>query len=299
MKQGPTRQQDPLALAVFGAALVLLAGLLVYVFVFKTPAPASPARAFDVVEVLRRQIAGLTARLEDKPVVKPPPSAPPAQRPAPAQAAKPAPVPAAPQPKPAAQGVPADTAYPVPLPPAGMVWTYKVSVEPQVWQNAVLIYRVAQQGNALVVDTDFRHAKGSMSFRLGSFRAGDRSHANTRFPGFFFYPAYFGDKLRIGQELAFEWPWQMPDGSVKPGRVKRFEGRVVQGEQYSGPVFPMASMLRIEGRLSYIDDGRAQAVARETLWYAAKAAQLVRIEREGRTPDESATRIVAELVDMR
>ena len=55
----------------------------------------------------------------------------------------------------------------------------------------------------------------------------------------------------------------------------------------------------IEVTLSYIDDGRAQAVARETLWYAAKAAQLVRIEREGRTPDESAARIVAELVEMR
>jgi len=32
-------QQDPLALAMFGAALALLAGLLLYVFVLKAPEP--------------------------------------------------------------------------------------------------------------------------------------------------------------------------------------------------------------------------------------------------------------------
>ena len=263
-------KQDPLALAFFGAALAVLAGLLFYVLVFKTPEPATPARAFSFVESLRRQIAELTASPEEKPVPKP----------APKQAG-------------------ADAGYPVWPPPAGMTWTYRVSVEPPLWQDAVLVYRVTQQGGALIVDTDFRHAKGNMAFRLGNFRAGDPSHANTRFPGFFLYPAYFGDKLRVGQVLAWEWPWQLPGRGVRPGRVKRFEGRVVASEQYQGPVFPMASMLRIEGALSYIDDGRVQASARETLWYAGKAAQLIRIERDGRTPDEGATRIVAELVEMR
>jgi len=41
-------KQDPLALAFFGAALAVLAGLLLYVFVFKTPEPATertPVRA--------------------------------------------------------------------------------------------------------------------------------------------------------------------------------------------------------------------------------------------------------------
>ena len=40
-------KQDPLALAFFGAALAVLAGLLLYVLVFKTPEPAPPVRAFD------------------------------------------------------------------------------------------------------------------------------------------------------------------------------------------------------------------------------------------------------------
>ena len=267
-------KQDPLALAFFGAALAVLAGLLLYVFVFKTPEPASPVRAFDFLkEVVREK---------------------PAAKPAPAPVAS-----TAPAAKPVAAPAQAGAGYPVYQPPAGTTWTYRVSVEPQLWQDAVLVYRVTQQGGALVVDTDFRHAKGKMAFRLGSFRAGDPAHANTRFPGFFLYPAYFGNQIRVGQTLIAEWPWQLPGGGVRTGRVKRFEGKVVASEQYSGPVFPMASMLRIEGALSYIEDGRVQASARETLWYAGKAAQLVRIEREGRTPDEGATRIVAELVGMR
>ena len=271
--------QDPLALAIFGAAVALLVGLVLYVFFFKAPepAPAGPGlaqQARQAVDSLRKPAPVPAAR----------PAAPDAR------AAKPA--------APVAQ-TGSDAGYPVWPPPAGMTWTYRVSLEPQLWQDAVLAYRVTQQGGALVVDTNFRHAKGHMAFRLGSFQAGDPAHANTRFPGFFLYPAYFGDKLRVGQALAWEWPWQMPGGGVRPGRVKRFEGRVVASEQYHGPVFPMASMLRIEGALSYIEDGRVQASARETLWYAGKAAGLVRIERDGRTPDEGATRIVAELVEMR
>ena len=70
MDQRPPRQQDPLALAFFGVAFTLLAGLLLYVFFFKTPEPATPARAFDFVEVLRRQVAGLTERFRDKPAMR-------------------------------------------------------------------------------------------------------------------------------------------------------------------------------------------------------------------------------------
>ena len=44
---------DPLALAFFGSALAVLVGLLIYVFVFKTPEPAQPARAFDFGEAVR------------------------------------------------------------------------------------------------------------------------------------------------------------------------------------------------------------------------------------------------------
>ena len=48
-------KQDPLALAFFGAALAVLAGLLVYVFFFKTPEPATPVRAFDILREKFRQ----------------------------------------------------------------------------------------------------------------------------------------------------------------------------------------------------------------------------------------------------
>ncbi len=37
----------------------------------------------------------------------------------------------------------------------------------------------------------------------------------------------------------------------------------------------------------------------ETLWFAPDAFQLVKIVREGRAPDESAARIVAELAEFR
>ena len=298
------KQQDPLALAVFGAALALLAGLLLYVLFMKTPEPASPARAFDFVEVLRRQIAGLTARLEDKPVVKPPPSAPPAQRPAPAQVAKPAPVaPAVPAARTMDSAGPAsktdNPGWPVWHPPAGMTWVYRVTVEPPLWQDAVLEYRTVQQGGALVVNTDFRHAKGVMKFQLGVFQAGHSSHANARFPGFFMYPAYFGERIRMGQKLTWEWPWQLPGGGVKTGRVKRYEGLLVEAGSNPGPVEPGTTLLKIDGTLSYIDGGRVEASARETLWYSGKSGQLARVERVGRTPDEGATRIVAELVELR
>ena len=59
-------KQDPLALAFFGAALAVLAGLLLYVFFFKTPEPASPGRAFDFVERARRQVAAVAERFQEK-----------------------------------------------------------------------------------------------------------------------------------------------------------------------------------------------------------------------------------------
>lgn len=43
MDHGSPRQQDSLALAFFGAAAALLAGLLLYVLVVKAPEPKAPA----------------------------------------------------------------------------------------------------------------------------------------------------------------------------------------------------------------------------------------------------------------
>lgn len=146
------RQQDPLALAFFGAAAALLAGLLLYILVFKAPEPkapeaATPARAFELVGELRRQMAALTERFKDKPAIKP----------ATAPAAK---------------------------------------------------------------------------------------------------------------TIA-------PSPAAVPGSAG------------------------IEAELSYIEAGAVQARARETLWYLPKLAQAVKVVREGRTPDESSTRIVAELQEFR
>jgi hypothetical protein len=290
-------KQDPLALAVFGAALALLAGLLVYVFFFKAPEQASAAPTAILEEARARAVAmaeRLGVPVQGRAVPTPVPLAPQRREAPPPGRVSAQPAPAAPVPP--AGAVPG---YPIYEPRPGVTWIYRVSVEPPAWQDAALTYRVLTERGATVVDTDFTHARGSMKFRLGTFQAGHPSHANTKFPGFFMYPSYFGKDLRVGQALAWEWPWQLQGGGVKAGRVKRFEGSVVAPEQYQGPVFPMASMLRIEGTLSYLDEGRVQAVARERLWYAGKAMQLVRIEREGRTPDEGATRIVAELVEMR
>jgi len=180
--------------------------------------------------------------------------------------------------------------------PAGITWTYRVSVEPPVWQDAVLVYRTVQQGDALVVHTEFRHAKGEMKFQLGTFQRGHPSHANMRFPGFFMHPAYFHDKLQVNQKLAWEWPWQLPGGGIKSGRIKRYEGLVADLVPDPVPGF-FGRAVRIEAQLSYIEDGRVQATARETLWYSAKAGQLIKVVREGRTPDEGSSRIVAELVE--
>ena len=168
-----------------------------------------------------------------------------------------------------------------------------------MWRNAVLEYRTVQRGGALVVQTEFRHAQGNMKFELGTIGRGHPSLANTRFPGFFLYTANFGDRIRLGQKIAWEWPWQLPGGGIKAGRVKRYEGTLVEAGSNPGPVEPGTTLLKIDGTLSYIEDGRIAAVARETLWYSGKSGQLARVERVGRTPDEGATRIVAQLVELR
>jgi hypothetical protein len=67
-------------------------------------------------------------------------------------------------------------------------------------------------------------------------------------------------------------------------------------EESPRPAPPVAV---IEATLSYIDGGSVQASAKETLWYMPAVRQVAKVVREGATPDESATRIVAELVDFR
>jgi hypothetical protein len=179
---------------------------------------------------------------------------------------------------------------------AGRTWRYSVKVEPAVWTDVTLTYRTVQEGGALGVRTDFRHSGGQSAFNLGTFARNHPSHSNTRFPGFFMYAAYLEHPLEPGQAVSFGWRWQ--GGPETAARTKRFDGRVLGWEelQLPGGKLPAA---KIEGTLSYLEDNKVHGRARETFWYAPKVSQVVRIAREGKTPDEAVTRIVAELAEYR
>lgn len=282
------KQQDPLALAVFGAALALLAGLLSYVFFLKTSEPEVPARSFDLAEALRRQVSALTATLVDKTATKP---SPPAAKPA-RQAVKPEPAPVAGAPASPPQGLRA----PAQALPAGNTWSYRVTVEPAIWRDGSLTYRTRQEDAGLGVLTSFVHAEGRMNFQLGVFAPGHPSHANMRFPGFFMYASYLQLPLEVGQPVVFSWPWQGAEN--RPGRIKRFECRVWAWEDLMLPAGKLHTA-RIAGTVAFLDEGKVQATALEAFWYSPQVAQVVRIERHGQTPDEKANRIVAELAEYR
>jgi hypothetical protein len=261
----PRRGFDPAALAVIGVATALMVAiggyLAVSLWLHKPPPPPQKVAA-----------------------QKPPPK----------------PVPAAPQ----LRKVPADVPVPsqaIAMHGAGQTWRYRVTVEPPLWRDATLAYRIIDQRGEKLVDTDFQYAGGNMKFRLGTFAAGHPSHASTRFPGFFMYVAYLDQPLDEGRTVGWEWPWQLPGGQVRPGRIKRYVGQVKAWENLSMPPSAkapanMLSTARIEGTLLYIEDGVQRAAAAETLWYAPRFLQVVKIVHEGRTPDEEAHRIVAELV---
>jgi hypothetical protein len=271
-------KQDPLALALFGAALALLAGLLFYVFFVKAPEPAPPSGTAEFLKQARRQAAAVAERFQEKPAAeklqKVPQVRSPSARPAPsATRARPA----------------ANTSL-----EAGHTWRYAVVVDPPAWRDITLTYRTQRENAGIGVVTDFVYAGGKMNFHLGTFAAGHPSHANTRFPGFFMHPSYFSLPLQPGQKLSWGWVWQ----PAREGRVKRYEGKVVRVEDVAVPAGTYRAAV-IEAELSYIEGGQVRARARETLWYAPAASQIVKVVREGRTPDEGSSRIVAELVEFR
>jgi hypothetical protein len=300
----PQRRHDPLALAVIGGAVLVLVALVVGLVLSIRSAPPAPAAApkaasagpslADRIGELTRQVAKeiTDAVREDRPMKMPGTTRPPAPKP---------PVPKAQAPAASAKASPAPVLSRL---PGGMTWTYRVDVEPPAWRDVTLAYRTVEQVKGMMVYTEFRHAGGKSNFTLGTFEAGHASHAATRFPGFFMYAAYLDKPLAVGQRYRWEWPWQLPDRGVRPGRVKRYEGTLVAweglkaapGVPHPGGVIPVA---RIEGQLSYVDGGKTVATAKETLWVAPRYAQVVKVVREGRTPDESSQRIVAELVEFR
>jgi hypothetical protein len=174
------------------------------------------------------------------------------------------------------------------------MWRYAVTVEPPVWRDITLTYRTQREVAGIGVLTDFIHAGGKSNFHLGTFAAGDPSHENTRFPGFFMYAAYLKQPLTIGQTVAFAWHWQ----GKSAASVKRFEGQVTGWEDLRLPAGSL-NAAKIEGTLTYREDGQFRGGAHETFWYAPKVSQIVRIVRDGRTPDEGSARIVAELAEFR
>lgn len=180
------------------------------------------------------------------------------------------------------------------LPAAGRTWVYAVTVEPPIWRNITLTYRTEQRGADVGVQTEFKYAGGQMNFYLGTLVPGHPTHANVRFPGFFLHPVYLPASLQPGQHFAWEWAWQ----PARPGRVKRYEALVQRWEEVAVPAGRFEAAL-IVADLFYIEGGKVLAKSRETLWYAPKAGQLVKVVREGRTPDEGSERIVAALAEMR
>lgn len=237
--------------------------------------------------------------------------------PPPAPVARPAPAPRAAAPKPAAPPVrkapaagaatPAAPAVALPAAPAtrtgplladGARFVYAVAVEPPAWRNAELAYQVKRQADGRTdVEMVFEHGvaeRSRMKWHLGVFRRGDPSHANVRYPGFFMHAAYFPLPLEPGRRFSWTYPWQAGGGAVRAGRERRFDAVVVGPEPVVVPAGRFEAT-RIDVTLSYVEAGRAAAMVRETLWYASAANQLVKVVREGRSPDEGAQRIVSEL----
>ena len=261
---------DPIAVAFHAVLVSVLVVLCVALFltVRSNPAPA-PGGMQGAIEGMKKMLEGVMQ---------------------PAKRAEP--------PKPSAARPPAKATMvtvpgQVPL-PVGRVWRYNVALEPPQWRDAVLVYRTASLPDGIVVHAEFAHAGGKMQFQLGIYAADHPSHANVRFPGFFMHTAYLDRPLEVGQHFAWEWPWQLPGGAVRAGRVKRYAGEVKGWEEVSTPAGAFIAA-RIETELSYVEGRRVMARATETLWYAPQAAQIVRVVREGATPDEGAKRIVAEL----
>lgn len=280
-------KQDPLALAVFGAALALLAGLLLYMVFFKAPEPAPPSSTTEILEQARRQAAAVAARLQEKPeaerfqeipAVKAPPAAP--RKPAPGT--RPAPLAGQEQ-------LAANTSI-----EAGHAWRYGVVVDPPIWRDITLTYRTQREGEGIGVLTDFLYAGGKSNFHLGIFSPGHPTHANTRFPGFFMYAAYLKPPFWVGQEITFGWHWQ----GKSAGSVKRFTGVVVSLTDVKVPAGTYRAAL-IEGSWTYLEDGNFRAGAFERFWYAPDVLQIVKIYRFGITPDEGSKQIDAELAEYR
>lgn len=231
-----------------------------------------------------------------------PAPAPPATKP-PAAAEAPRVAPAAPAPTARsaatsrASGTPGAAAV-APGPADGSLYVYAVTLQPPAWRNAELAYRSRRQADGrLSIEMAFEHGAGERTrstWAFGVFERGHATHANVRFPGFFMHAAYFPEQLEAGRRFSWAYAWQAAGGAVHPGRERRFDAVIVGPEAVQVPAGRFEAT-RIEVTVSYVEAGRAAAMVRETLWYAPAAGQLVKVVRDGRSPDEPAQHIVAEL----
>ncbi len=285
MEQNP-RKLDPLAVVVVGAAALVALVLVVWLVLSlrsALPKPA-PEGAGSVVEGVRsalEQARHFLRKFDERSL------------PPPAPVAKPAP------PRPAAPGQPGGgSAKPGIDLPLGKSWTYNVTLEPEVWRDATLAYRSVADGDAVAVQAEFRHSKGNMAFRLGTYTRGHPSHAQIRFPGFFMHGAYLDFPLTRGKAFSWSYPWQMADNRLREGRVRRWDAVVVGNETVSVPAGRFEA-IRIDATVRYIDAGKDLATVNEILWYAPSIRQIVKVARAGRSPDEAGQRIVAELAAMK
>jgi hypothetical protein len=262
-------KQDPLALALFGAALALLAGLLIYVFVVKAPEPAQPSGTAEFLKQARRQAAAVAERFQEKPEAERFQKIP-ETKPPPARSVTHASI------------------------EAGHTWRYAVVVDPPIWRDITLTYRSRKEAGGTGVLTDFVHAGGKSNFHLGIFAPGHPTHANTRFPGFFMYAAYLKQPLKVGDEVGFGWHWQ----GKSAASVKRFAGQVTSLEDVTVPAGTYRAVV-IEGTWSYLENGEFRSRAHEKFWFAPGVSQVVKIVRSGITPDEGSRQIDAELTEFR
>jgi len=171
---------------------------------------------------------------------------------------------------------------------------------------------------APIVTARFERGEKSSTFRVGIFAAGDASHSEMRFPGFFMLPVYLDQPLENGtrfqwstawpldstrnlreadQTLGAGWMWGLPHLLLETGRAKRYEAVVKQWDQVETPLGKEAAAC-IEVTITYVEKGQTQAVARDTYWYAPRLGAVVKAVREGEVPDESARRIAVDLVDI-
>src|SRR3954465_9514923 len=175
----PRRQIDPVALAVLSVAVtvvVVVVGYLAYRMSSDPAAEVPPAAKGPTDTRLADAVSEVRSWLESKRSPAPPPAAP-APRPA---------VTSNCSPMPSAHPNPAPRAVAWSLGDDGRRWRYNVAVDaPASWQGATLTYQMHDSTRAPIVTARFERGEKSSTFRVGIFAAGDPSHSDMRFPGFF------------------------------------------------------------------------------------------------------------------